>query len=124
MSHHRNPKALLTPAMHKVLDAMSRVGQVPLHALQPTQARALYAAAADGLEPPKRPLNRVEDLHFIARDGKEIEIRLFAPDHEKLPVLVYFHGGGFVIGSVDTHDGLCRQISHLAHCADISVNYL
>jgi len=38
-------------------------------------------------------------------------------------VLLYFHGGGFTIGSIDTHDGLCRQLSHLAGCAVVSVDY-
>jgi acetyl esterase len=38
-------------------------------------------------------------------------------------VLVYFHGGGFTIGSVETHDGLCRRLAHLAGCAVLSVDY-
>ena len=56
--HHRNPKALLTPAMHGVLERMARAGHVPLHALTPTQARAAYAAGADVLELPPHPLER------------------------------------------------------------------
>jgi acetyl esterase len=40
-----------------------------------------------------------------------------------LPVLVYFHGGGFTIGNIETHDALCRQLAHLAHCAVLSVDY-
>ena len=42
MSHHRNPRALLTPTMHNVLDRMARAPQVPLHALTPAQARVAY----------------------------------------------------------------------------------
>jgi acetyl esterase len=38
-------------------------------------------------------------------------------------VLVYFHGGGFTVGSIETHDGLCRQLAHHAHCAVLSVDY-
>ena len=49
--------------------------------------------------------------------------RLYAPSAEALPVLVYFHGGGFTIGSIATHDTLCRQLSHLAGCAVVSVDY-
>jgi acetyl esterase len=121
--HHRNPKALLTPAMHKVLDAMARAGHVPLHALSPRVARMTYAAGAGVLEPPAHKLARVEEVQIPVRDGSSIAARLYAPSHAVLPVLVYFHGGGFVIGSVATHDGLCRQLSHLAQCAVLSVDY-
>jgi acetyl esterase len=48
---------------------------------------------------------------------------LYAPSDEPLPVLVYLHGGGFTIGSIATHDVLCRHLSHLAHCAVLSVDY-
>ncbi len=50
-------------------------------------------------------------------------VRLVAPSTEVLPTLVYFHGGGFTIGSTTTHDGLCRQLAHHAHCAVLSVDY-
>jgi acetyl esterase len=123
MSHHRNPKALLTPAMHHVLDRMARAGHLPLHALTPQQARATYTAGAGVLELPSTPLTRVEDFTVPARDGFAIPVRLYAPSLEALPVLVYFHGGGFTIGSVATHDGLCRRLAHLSGCAVLSVDY-
>ena len=123
MSHHRNPKALLTPAMHAVLERMARAGHMPLHALTPVQARVAYTAGAGVLELPMHPMARVEDFHITARDGYAIPVRLVAPGHEVLPVLVYFHGGGFTIGNIDTHDGLCRQLAHHAHCAVLSVDY-
>lgn len=123
MSHHRSARALLTPAMHGVLERMSRAGQVPLHALTPMQARAAYEVGAGVLEMPAHKLARVEQLTVPARDGHTLKARLFAPSAEALPVLLYLHGGGFTIGSVDTHDVLCRRLSHLAHCAVVSVNY-
>ena len=46
MSHHRNPRALLTPVMRQVLERMARAGRAPLHALTPDQARAAYEAGA------------------------------------------------------------------------------
>ena len=49
--------------------------------------------------------------------------RLYAPGYEKLPLLVYFHGGGFTIGSVASHDVLCSQLSFLTACAVVSVGY-
>ena len=50
MSQHRNPRALLTPAMHSVLDRMARAGHLPLHALSPQQARSHYDKGAGVLE--------------------------------------------------------------------------
>jgi acetyl esterase len=127
MSHHhdphRNPDSLLTPAMRGVLDRMRRANHVPLHAMNGVQARAAYAAGAQVLELPKQKLVRVEDFTVAARDGYAVPVRLYAPSAELLPVLIYFHGGGFTVGSVETHDGLCRRLSHLAHCAVVSVDY-
>jgi acetyl esterase len=127
MSHHhdphRNPESLLTPTMRGVLDRMRRANQVPLHAMTGAQARTAYAAGAQVLELPVQKIVRVEDLTLPARDGYAVPVRLYAPSAEVLPVLVYFHGGGFTVGSVETHDGLCRRLSHLAHCAVVSVDY-
>lgn len=123
MPHHRNPRALLTPAMHGVLDRMARAAQVPMHALSPQQARAAYEAGAGMLERAAPKLDRIEGCTLAARDGYAIPARLYAPSREKLPVLVYFHGGGFTIGSVATHDVLCRILSHLGACAVLSVDY-
>ncbi|MDZ7937209.1 MAG: alpha/beta hydrolase [Rhodoferax sp.] len=127
MSHHhdphRNPNSLLTPAMRGVLDRMHRANHVPLHAMTGVQARAAYAAGAQVLELPVQKLVRVENLTVPARDRFAVPVRLYAPSAEVLPVLVYFHGGGFTVGSVETHDGLCRRLSHLAQCAVVSVDY-
>jgi acetyl esterase len=109
--------------MHRVLDRMARARQIPLHALTPEQARSAYTAGANVLELPAHHLPRVEDFHVRARDGASIAARLYAPSYDVLPVLVYFHGGGFTIGNIATHDILCRHLSHLAHCAVVSVDY-
>jgi len=109
--------------MRDVLRRMARAGLPPFHTLTPQQARAAYAAGADVLEISAPRLARVEDFALPARDGHAIAARLYAPSSDLLPVLVYFHGGGFTIGGIDTHDVLCRQLSHLAGCAVISVDY-
>jgi acetyl esterase len=120
---HRNPRALLTTAMHGVLERMARAGQVPLHALTPQQARAAYEVNAGVLDLAPVKLHRVKNFTLPARDGFEVPVRLYAPGDEPLPVLVYLHGGGFTLGSIATHDVLCRHLSHLAHCAVLSVGY-
>ena len=121
--HHRNPLALLTPTMHKVLERMHRAQKLPMHAMTPQQARSAYATNADVLELPPQACDRVESFSVPARDGFHIPVRLYAPHGSALPVLVYLHGGGFTIGSIATHDGLCRRLSHLAGCAVLSVDY-
>ncbi len=94
-----------------------------MHALTPQQARAAYASAADVLDIAPQATERVESFSVKARDGFDIPVRLYAPTGVKLPVLVYFHGGGFTIGSIATHDALCRRLGHLAGCAVLSVDY-
>lgn len=124
MSHHPNPRSLLTPAMRGVLDRIARAGHLPMHALSPAQARLAYEAGAGVLDIPLHKLLRVENLRIPTRDGVELSARLFAPASEApLPVLLYFHGGGFTIGSVASHEPLCRHLAHLANCAVVSVDY-
>lgn len=123
MSHQRNPRALLTPAMHQVLDRMARTRQMPLYLLSPQQARQAYEVGSGVLDLAPHKLSRVQDLQIPLRDGQAMAARLCAPAQDHLPVLLYFHGGGFTIGSVATHDTLCRQLSHLAQCAVLSVDY-
>ena len=124
MSKHPHPRALLTPAMRSLLDRVARAGHPPMHMLNPSQARQAYNAGAGVLDIPAHKLARVQDLRIPARDGVALPARLFAPaSDDPLPVLLYFHGGGFTIGSVATHEPLCRHLAHLAQCAVVSVDY-
>ena len=121
--HFRAPQTLLTPAMRDVIRRMERAARPPFHSLSVAQARAAYEAGSGVMEIPKPVLARVGDFSIAARDGHALPARLYAPSHEELPVLLYFHGGGFTIGSIATHDVLCRQLSHLAGCAVVSLDY-
>jgi len=94
-----------------------------MHALTPQQARAHYEAGAGVLDLAPHKMARVEALQVPMRDGTVLHARLVAPSNEVLPVLLYTHGGGFTIGSVATHDSLCRHLAHLAHCAVVSLDY-
>jgi acetyl esterase len=112
--------------MQGVLARMHRAQQAPLHALTPQEARAAYENASGILDVPKPEVPRVHDLHIPARDDHLIRARLYAPEHpanNALPVLVYFHGGGFTIGSINTHDTLCRNLCLNTPCAVVSVDY-
>ena len=110
--------------MRGVLDRMARAGHPPLHTRTPQDARTAYAAGADVLEVPKAALARVQDLRIPARDGHALPARLYAPSTDAgLPLLLYLHGGGFTIGSVATHDILCRELARLAGCIVVSLDY-
>ena len=127
MSSHHNPHSRLTDAMRLVLRNIERAGRPPMHLLTAQQARLFYEMSASILDLPEARMARVEDLEIPMRDGHLVKARLFAPELKgqgaPLPTLVYFHGGGFTIGSIQTHNVLCRELARNGHCAVISVDY-
>lgn len=115
--------ALLTPAMAGLLERIRRAKRPAWHAMTPAEARRAYAASAEVLDLPRAPLNRVEDVEVTGGDGQPLRARLYAPSRECLPLLLYFHGGGFVIGGLNTHDSLCRQLAVRSGGAVLAVDY-
>lgn len=113
----------LTPAMRSVLQRMARAAYPPMYSQQPEQVKAAYEAGSSVLEVPKAQLARVEDFSIPARDGAALHARLYAPQPGILPALLYFHGGGFTVGSVASHDILCRELCRLSGCAVVSLDY-
>ena len=109
--------------MRSVLERMARAAYPPMYTQSPQQAKAAYEAGSGVLEVPKAPLARVHDFLIPARDGASLPARLCAPGPERLPVLLYLHGGGFTIGSIASHDTLCRELSRLSGCAVVSLEY-
>jgi acetyl esterase len=104
--------------MAGVLERIRRAGRPPFHSLTPQQARMAYAAGAEVLDLPRAPLPRVENLQLSGRPA-----RLYAAATEPLPALLYFHGGGFVIGGLNTHDSLCRQLALRSGLAVVALDY-
>lgn len=116
----------LTPAMRDLLQRVRRANRPPLHTLGAVEARRLYESAAEVLEPPRAPLPRVEDLWLPVGSGIERPARLYAPQAREagvLPVMLYLHGGGFTVGSLETHDSLCRQIARRSGVAVVALDY-
>ncbi len=114
--------------MRNVIELIQLAGAPPLHQHSPAIARELYAKGADILEVPKAGLARVQALSLPARDGALLPARLYAALDSPaalpaLPVLLYFHGGGYTIGSIDTHDTLCRELARLSGAAVVSLEY-
>ena len=66
----------------------------------------------------------MDDFFIPVRDSTPLAARLYAPTlQDGLPLLLYFHGGGFTIGSIATHDTLCRELARLAGCMVVSLSY-
>lgn len=111
----------LDPGIRTLLDQLDESG-VDLTTLPPAEARELFAGVAllDG-EPD--PVAAVEDRTVPGPDGP-IPVRTYRPEGDgPFPVLVFFHGGGWVIGDIDTHDNVCRRLANGAGCAVVSVGY-
>src|SRR5580658_8687309 len=100
----------LDPQVRILLDQMEAAGQPPLQDLSPADGRAAMAnLAALGQFPDHRA--ETEDRRIPGPAG-EIPIRVYRPSApQPLPVVVYFHGGGWVIGGIETHDSICQQIA-------------
>ena len=112
--------------MAGVLERIHRANRPKFHSLSPRQARIGYSMGAEILDLPRAPVPRVENLEVPGAVGP-LKARLYAPSSSpsdaKLPVLLYLHGGGFTIGSVETHDSLCRQLALRSGAAVLSLDY-
>ena len=105
----------------KFLDLIEALGAPDLSEMEPAAARALR----DQQKLPPGPDTFVRDHSLPGPGGGVLAVREYRP-HGAQPVLgalVYFHGGGFVLGSIESHDALCRQIAVDAGCAVFSVGY-
>ena len=112
----------LHPQAKAFLDMLASVGGPPLEQLPVTEARKVAMALID-FGGPEEPVAEVENRSIPSPTGP-IPLRVYRPVKDaRLPALVYFHGGGFVICNLDTHDRLCRSLANASGCVVISVNY-
>jgi len=103
------------------LDQIAASGGRPLHELAPAEARA--QAMPPELAGPEQPVHQVENRR-IPGDGGLISVRVYRPSAASpLPALVFFHGGGFVLGGLDMSDRTCRALANGSGCVVISVDY-
>ncbi|GAA5232043.1 alpha/beta hydrolase [Verticiella sediminum] len=116
---------MLHPQARVLIDLMAERGIAPIHTQPPEAARQQYRERGALTQPEPPALARVEDLSAPGPHGP-IALRLYAastPQQGRLPVLVYYHGGGWVIGDLQTHDTLCRQLAQASGCAVVAVDY-
>jgi acetyl esterase len=112
---------VIDPAARALLDLMVERGVPPTHTLSPDEARRLYLERRGFTQPAPPDVASVSDV-----DGP-VPMRLYRPigsDAEAvLPALVYYHGGGWTIGDLDTHDTLCRELANGAGISVVAVDY-
>lgn len=114
---------LLSPRMAGLLERIRRAQRTPYHAMPVREARRAYEAGAEVLDLPRAPLARVEDLRVPGGDGASLSARLYAASDERLPAMLYLHGGGFTVGGLETHDSLCRQLALRSGAAVLALDY-
>jgi len=117
----------LDPDTERVLEMVRQSGRPPYDQVTPAEARALFRAAREVLCPTPAPVAEIRDLAAPGPDGGMIPLRLYraagTTAEKVLPALVYFHGGGWVVGDFDCYDALCRHLANAARCAVVAVDY-
>lgn len=117
---------MLDPQARALIDLMIERRVPAVHTLTPEEARRFYRDRRAFTQPEPPVLPEVRDLSMPGPGGT-LPLRLFRPAPPAaggvLPLLVYFHGGGWTIGDLDTHDVLCRQLAVAGGCVVLSVDY-
>jgi acetyl esterase len=113
----------LDPQMKAMLDVFNAAGPMFLRAETAEQARAKMRALLEANPIPPPPIYRVEDRQIPGPAG-EIRVRVYTPEGTPpMGVLVYFHGGGWVLGDLESHDRVCRALANQAACVVTSIDY-
>jgi acetyl esterase len=93
-----------------------------LDSVSPDEYRSLFRQSALIFSGPKEDVEKVWDDHFNY-DGSDIPMRIYKPAGAKDGAIVYYHGGGFVTGDIESYDSLCRKIANTSRSTVISVGY-
>ena len=112
----------IDPQAAKHIQLLAGTGFGSMHMLAPAMVREGMRRMVQALGPGK-PVHSVED-RTIATDTGGLAVRIYRSSAaETRPIMVFFHGGGFVLGDLDTHDGLARSLAAAADCVVVSVDY-
>ena len=115
---------MLDPQAKALLDLMIERGVPATHTLSPQDARRFYRERRSATQPEPRAVAEVRNLTASGPHGA-IALRLYRPAGaaRPAPTLVYYHGGGWTMGDLDTHDVLCRQLADESGFVVVSVDY-
>ena len=116
----------LDPDAETLLAMMRAAGRAPMETLSPDEARQQFRAGRAVTQPDPQEVAEVRDLSCPGLHGA-IPLRTYRPmataANDVLPVLVYYHGGGWLLGDLDSHDVACRHYANAAKCRVVSVDY-
>ncbi|MEC5406501.1 alpha/beta hydrolase [Paraburkholderia sp. MPAMCS5] len=115
----------LDPHLGAVLAQMAASGRKPMHECSVQEGRDLYLALTYGSRTPEQvvPVGSVEDA-FVDGGAGPLRARIYRPNGSgPFPTVAFFHGGGFVIGDLDTHDNMCRELCRGSQAVVVSVDY-
>jgi acetyl esterase len=113
----------LDPQVQGLLQQLAEQGAPDFSEMTVAEARAFMAAFLD-LQGPPQPVFEVRELKVTGPDRNQIRMRLYRPQESGVrPVIVYFHGGGWVLGDLDVADKPCRQLANITDCVVVSVDY-
>jgi len=119
-------EARLDPQARALIERSVRSGGPALSSVDVEEARRLYRESRLAVAPPPVAVREARDFSIAGR-GFAIGARYYRPlgtkPEEALPAVVYFHGGGWTCGDLDTHDSVCRGIAAHAYCAVVAVDY-
>jgi len=112
----------LDPQARTVLERMASAGGPPINELSAEEARRASEAMA-AMQGSPEPVGRIQN-RTLPGPGGSIPIRIYRPfGEEPFPVLIYLHGGGWVLGDIESSDSLCRTLTNAAGCIVVSVDY-
>ncbi|MFT5444708.1 MAG: acetyl esterase [Myxococcota bacterium] len=113
----------LDPQLKPLLEAMASAPDAkPTYEQTPEEARAGYRALGSMFGPGEKVASVVD--RTIPGPAGETPVRIYTPEGEgPFPVLVFYHGGGFVIGDLDSHDKECRALTNKARCVTVAIHY-
>ncbi len=118
-----NQRSLLNPIAQKFIDKLAAQGGKPLYELSVADARQVLESLQAPL-PVQVPAD-IEDITIPGGPKRQVSLRIVRPQERKdrLPVIMYFHGGGWILGSKQTHDRLIRLIAQKVGAAVVFVNF-
>jgi acetyl esterase len=115
----------LDPQIETILGLARQANLPEVWQLTPDQGREQYLARVNKLKFSEPIFHSVD--RRIRGPASDVAVRIYTPRElktgDRLPILMWFHGGGFVIGSLDTHDSVCRMLANQADCVVVAVDY-
>src|SRR5579871_1692868 len=112
---------MLDPMIEALLRRVPQLSSYAVWEKSPAEAREDFRRFSRFAAPRDLPIGKVDNI-----SGATIPLRNYAPvagGNELLPAIVYCHGGGFVLGDLDSYDALCRTLANESNCRVVAVDY-